>query len=526
MTTLLSLPAETLQEILEKLPSSSILSFCKTCKTALNFAERLLYHAISWRFSEPQAEHPIHAFLRAIFHRPELARHVKTAELLSGTGAWDWDDPLPNCPAPPDVRELWMECLGRQQVPLFMADRLEADILEGAPAALMALLLCALPALETLVTDYTMMQGSHLPGAIFEHNNQKLKLRNMAIRNNLDSRIIRPSEPPWIQTVFCVPSLEHLCTILPRVCEDEIIGANLPVLRSLKLVDHLSEPESISTLLSKTPKLESLTYFLVEDTDDLAADENYEQLHENEWAKFAEALSHVVASLRTLKISIDEAATSDYPPDTMDEEWMTGISRRRGRIPSLQHLVHLAKLEIPIYLLLGFSAEQRTPLSSILPPSIRKLYLRDDHVYDEDLVAATAEDVVSMISEYFVDRSSTGVTAPPLQELRIKLRGRGIMDRFDNKCIKAVAEPASTEYLRVLESLGRRAGAKVTIHQRKDTYVSTEGDVIDVVDELVLHDPHAGLDTEVGGTGEGGREAEGYRSRGRLKMARVFYSNT
>ncbi|KAK3354085.1 hypothetical protein B0T25DRAFT_545965 [Lasiosphaeria hispida] len=525
MTALLSLPTEILQDILKELPDSSILSFCRTCKAALDFAERLLYRAISWQFSEPHAEHPIHAFMRAISHRPALASHVKTAELLSGTDAWGWDDALPNCPAPPDVQEVWMECLGRQQIPLFMANRFEVETLEGAPAALMGLLLSALPALETLVTDYAMMQGSHLPGAIFEHNNLKLKLRNMAIRNNLDSRIIRPSEPPWVQAVFCVPSLEHLCTVLPRVSEDQITGANLPVLRSLKLVDHLTEPDAISTLLSKAPKLESLTYFLIEDTDDLAADADYERSHQNEWAAFVEALSHVAASFKTLKISIDEAATSDYPPDTMDGEWMMGISRRRGRIPSLRHLIHLAKLEIPIYLLLGFSAEHRTPLSSILPPSLRKLYLRDDHVYDDDLVGATSEDVVSMISSYLLDRSSTGVTVP-LQELRIKLRGRGITDRFDNACIKAVAELASAENLRVLESLGRRVGVKVTIHRRKNTYISTEQDVIDVVDELVLYDPHAALDGKIFGTGEGEREIEGYASRRRLKMARVFYSNT
>ncbi|KAK0752896.1 hypothetical protein B0T18DRAFT_395579 [Schizothecium vesticola] len=528
MTTLLSLPTEILQDILEELPGSSISSFCQTCKDALHLGERLLYRAISWRFSEPLgAAHPIHAFMRAISRRPALALHVRTAELLSGIDAWGWDDELPDCPAPLDVQELWMECLGRPQIPLFMTDRFEADILGGIPAALVGLLLSALPALETLVTDYTMMQGSHLPGVIFEHNNSKLKLKNMAIRNNLDSRIIKPSDPPWVQAVFCVPSLEHLCTVLPRVSEDQITGATLPSLRSLKLVDHLTEPEAISTLLSKAPKLESLTYFLIEDTDSLAADAHYEDSHQNEWAAFAEALSHVADSLKILKISIDEAATSDYPPDTMDEEWMMGISQRRGRIPSLQHLVHLAKLEIPTYLLLGFSAEHRTPLSTILPPSLRKLYLRDDHVYDDDLAGATPEDVVSMISSYFLDRSSTGVTGP-LQELRIKLRGRGITDRFDNAHIKAIAELASPQYLRVLERLGRKAGVKMTIHRTKTTYMLAEHDVVDGVDEWVLYDPHTALGAEISETGEleGGGETGDYPSRRRLKRARVFYSNT
>jgi len=87
-------------------------------------------------------------------------------------------------------------------------------------------------------------------------------------------------------------------------------------------------------------------------------------------------------SPKTLKISIDEAATSDYPPDTMDEEWMMGIPQRRGRILSLQNLIYLAKLEIPTSLLVGFSAEHCIPLkrhppaepAEAVPP--RRLRLR------------------------------------------------------------------------------------------------------------------------------------------------------
>jgi hypothetical protein len=527
MSTLLSLPAEILQDIIRELPASSIFSFCQTCKAALDFSEPLLYCTIRWQFygetdeddvSEPPLEHPIHSFMSAISRRPVLASHVKTAELLSGTDSWGWRDPLPNYPPPPDTRDLWLDCLGRRSLPRNMRPGFEAEVTDGVPATLMGLLLATLPALETLVTDYTMMQNSSLPGAIFESNT--LRLRKIIIRNNLDSRVIKPSETPWLQTVFCIPSLEHLSTILPRVEENQISGANLPVLRTLKLVDHQSEPDAISTLLSRAPKLESLTYFLVEDTDDLAADENYEQSHENEWAAFAKALTRVAGSLRTLKISIDEAATSDYPPDTMDEEWMMGVTKRRGRIPSLRQLTNLTKLEIPMYLLLGFSPE-RVQLKDVLPLSLRKLYFRDDHVYDDDLVDGTPEKLISALESYFFDRSLT--ETPPLQELRIKLRGRGMQDRFDRACIEAVVELGESPYLRTLEKLGRRSGVKVTVHQRKDTYISAEQDVIDEADELVLYDPRFDGSTEE----TDGREQEttGYPTRCRLNRARVFYSN-
>ncbi|KAK3347300.1 hypothetical protein B0T25DRAFT_461066 [Lasiosphaeria hispida] len=361
------------------------------------------------------------------------------------------------------------------------------------------------------------MQGSHLPGIVFE--NKTLNLRDITIRNNLDSRVIKPSNPPWIQTVFCLPSLEHLCTVLPRVSEDQITGAKLPSLRTLKLVDHLSEPAAISTLLSKAPKLESLTYFLVEDTDDLAADADYEQSHDNEWAAFATALTHVADSLKTLKISVDEAATSDYPPDTMDGEWMMDISRRRGRIPSLRQLQNLTKLEIPAYLLLGFCPE-RVQLNDVLPLSLQKLYLRDDHVYDDDLVDAAPEDLISALESYFFDRSSAGT--PPLQEVRIKLRSHGIEDRFDRACIEAV-ELGKSQYLETLVKIGRRSRIKVTVHRRKHTYLTVGQEVVDEVDELVLCDPQ--LDDSMEEMDEREKETTRYPTRHRLKRARVFYSN-
>jgi len=160
---------------------------------------------------------------------------------------------------------------------------------------------------------------------------------------------------------------------------------------------------------------------------------------------------------------------------------------------------------MPTYLLIRFSTKHIIPLSAILPLSLWKLYLHDDYVYDYDLVNATSEKVISMINCYFLNRSLAG--AAPLKELRIKLRVRGITDQFDSASIRAVIELGSIKYPRVLENLGKRAGVRMSVHQRKDTYISTEQDVIDVVDELVLYDPQAGADGEIGGTGE--RECDG-----------------
>jgi len=65
---------------------------------------------------------------------------------------------------------------------------------------------------------------------------------------------------------------------------------------------------------------------------------------------------------------------------------------------------------------------------------------------------------------------------------------------------------------------------KVTVHHRKETYISTEQEVIDVVEEVVILDPEA-LDYEAEQTDERVQETTGYLTSRRRKRARVFYSN-
>ena len=65
---------------------------------------------------------------------------------------------------------------------------------------------------------------------------------------------------------------------------------------------------------------------------------------------------------------------------------------------------------------------------------------------------------------------------------------------------------------------------KVTVHHRKETYISTEQEVIDVVEKVVILDPEA-LDYEAEQTDERVQETTGYLTSRRRKRARVFYSN-
>ena len=534
MAALLSVPPEILILILGRLGPSSLSSFGQTCKAAEAFVEPLLYRRIAWKFNgkkDPMPNHRIHSFFQAIRQRPARASYVKAATLLSGTGRWQSSQTaqlLSDYPPPPDVETLWVDVLrggvqGRD-LTRFEGGTFRSETIIGNPGALMAILLIVFPELETLVTDYTLIKQSDLPNEVM---GGLLKLKRATVRNNLDSRIIEPFERPELSALFSLPRLEHLSTVFQLVDDVSVAQANLPALLSLSLTDHLSDPSALGDLLTKTPKLERFSYFLVEDTDNLAEDKNYQSVHQDTWSAFATSLGSVAGTLRILKISMDEAGTSDYPPETMDEEWVLGVSSRRGAIGSLTHLQNLTKLEIPMHILFG-SHPHHTNLRDLLPPSLRKFYLRDDLIYDQDWHTYVPDVVVPALRSYLLGNGAPSNEVLPLQELRLKLRTVWLIEQFGRTDIEDGLEIGEEDPLEQLVRISRQAGVRCTIHFRvlDGTYISTKHECIDRIDELVLHDPNNGTATPDGGP-EGIAVGEvRYPMTRLLKRARCFESST
>lgn len=501
MADLIALPAELLLQILLSLPPSSLVSVCRSSKVLQHFAEPLLYKSIELDFCseydgrgipKPILEHhPIHSFFCGLYRRPALAGYVKTVELCSEVTPWMAS--VPNIPAPPSIKPLWIDALRVLSLPQGETATFVAEIDRGNAGVFIGLLLASLHSIEVLATDYTMLRKSDLPHIVFQSNlgarssrntpgshqgSRFPKLKEATIRNNVDSRIIKHNPNPHLSSIFCLQSLEHVTTILqgsddmPWEKPGVTSQGNLPNLRTLQLTNHLSSSWAIGTLLANAPRLERLDYFLVEDTDDLAQDEDYQATHTDEWQAFSAALLTVAESLKSLRITIDEAATSDYPPETMDAEWMEGISARRGPIGSLRGLGNLTKLEIPMYILFG-RYPHIVKLRDVLPPRLRKLHLRDDHIYDVDLDNCDSERVVELLRDYLLGHHHVDAAEKlPLEELRINLRG--LHSRFDAQA---------------LEIISQEAGIKCTMHLRQRSFMSTQGRCVDVVEELTIYDP-------------------------------------
>ncbi|KAK4104033.1 hypothetical protein N658DRAFT_420553, partial [Parathielavia hyrcaniae] len=107
-------------------------------------------------------------------------------------------------------------------------------------------------------------------------------------------------------------------------------------------------------MLAAAPRLETLEFFLVQDLEGLKADEGYVREHRDEWRAFAAALDPVRTTLKHLTVSVDWGFVDDIPPESMDAGWVDGVWQRRGDVGSLRHLACLKRLEVPVFVLLGW----------------------------------------------------------------------------------------------------------------------------------------------------------------------------
>ncbi|KAH6650764.1 hypothetical protein F5144DRAFT_589176 [Chaetomium tenue] len=300
-----------------------------------------------------------------------------------------------------------------------------------------------------------------------------LMLKKVVIRNDLNSGIrykLGSSGP----NLLCLPRLEHLSTVFSHVRGELIADANLPALRTLELTDHISNPSTTKELLAKTPKLERFSYFLVEDTDSLLEflrwGDDYgigDTAHEDEWSAFATNLGGVAATLRVLKIYVDFTPPA-YPENVEGSqeawEWVNHASDRRGAIGSLTHLHNLTKLEIPMHVLFAYRPHG-IRLRDILPPSLRKLYLRDDSAYSGDIYDAPPKLVIPALQSYLLESEPDGKVLS-LQELHFKLRTSDMASLFRKMDVQDGLQIDEQHPLRRLESVARQAGVRCMVRFR------------------------------------------------------------
>jgi hypothetical protein len=444
MANLLSIPAELLDEILSYLSLSSLLGVCGTCKRLQSHAEPFIYRSVRFRFAAryPKSGNrglrsadegrrgrgclPIHFFFRTICHRPELAAHVKVARFVVEDSSY-WHKLIP-LPPPPDMLPAWREGYREAQLSCGLE-----TVVQGHASTLTAVLLSKLHHLAELEVDYGLLleggacvvhvllrprMSSDTDTACTTSTSTSPfcypKLKRVLVTNDLDSGILRVENGSRTDQgigeemlgLLCLPTLEEadlvidgnpgripwefrhsLPTTTTRMSSST---GNLNLRRLGLLYCCFASPSTFDHILAVTPRLETLELFFAQDLECLRLDPGHQLACRDEWRAFATALRHHVRdSLKRLVISVDFTDIQDYPEEGWDFEWIRGIWQRRGDLGSLHDFPALERLEVPMFVLLGWLPDRwdqrwapdqgwAQGLADVLPRSLKELCLRED----------------------------------------------------------------------------------------------------------------------------------------------------
>lgn len=186
-----------------------------------------------------------------------------------------------------------------------------------------------------------------------------------------------------LETVIATNTFPHHIMVL------RMGSSILPNLRHLRL-NHTRQAniQDLSQILLCSPNLQNLEYHHVQELLGEAHTrydegiQNFEDLAAQDrptisWGEFTAALNPMTTTLTHLTIALDNAVwdqpNGEQTPD--DEIW-----QRKGRLGSLRGLTALKRLEVPIFVLLGWDPQSCLSLGETLPSGLQELCFRDDLV--------------------------------------------------------------------------------------------------------------------------------------------------
>jgi len=487
-------------------------------------------------------EHDIHHFFRLISEdQPEIKDHVESVELLTGVNEFLDHHNTPVCvPSSPNLSPWVKRDRQDSDQDKFRQEARKREIALGNIFHLSEILVRELPDIVIFTTDYSLLEQSDLPEIISKLRN----LQHLTVLNNLDSAIVCEGDTPStsadmseiflnpnlrsISTVFNLSNFDHPADRIENMTQHRI---SLPNLHTLSLIDSTSHPPFLHALLQKCHHLSKLTYFLAQELDSPpeTTDQNgqligpparYTRLRVSSWLALVTVLP---ATLQKLKISVDVSETTRTAPAALHPGWLV----RSGRITSLMRLSRLVKLEIPLYLLFGGGlGDIHNPvgaagvkLEEILPPTLKKIYLRDDYILETDLHRSVPAEILGKLRIYLLFKKDSG---NKLNELRLVLRGRGVNDKKEpkKKCLQQLAALRGVEGLRTFERIGREGDTRITVQFRLKSKLTKSGVCLDTVKQTVAFNPTRLALPEGYETG-----MMGYPERERVKQARAFFEN-
>ncbi|KAK4104032.1 hypothetical protein N658DRAFT_493527, partial [Parathielavia hyrcaniae] len=173
MPTLLTLPAKLIHRILACLSQPHLSQVCLSCKTLQPLAEWRVYESVEFLFDldvplhtadpEDHVGLPIQKFFRTIWHRPELAAHVKSARFVTQNA---FRCRVSSTPPPTDIRQAMVDAWAQTGLPPQGVDN---AIAKDDLSAVTAVVLSRLRRLARLEVGYILLQHSPHVARILLH---------------------------------------------------------------------------------------------------------------------------------------------------------------------------------------------------------------------------------------------------------------------------------------------------------------------------------------------------------------------
>ncbi|KAH8895207.1 hypothetical protein GQ53DRAFT_743966 [Thozetella sp. PMI_491] len=459
---LLDLPPEILDSVVEILPYVDLFSACMACKTMHAITERFLYSKFywSWTFNVPfqisaspsrtsATPPPIMRFLQSLLEKPHLADFVNDVRLegdsLSRISHY-FRGQLPTLPNPGFVlKALSLKATDKLDIPQPDRARWRAELIRGSVDAWVALLLSQIPKLKVLNLEENFIRDSYFIGMILRwalcgpvERGLFQGVADARFKLALDMRYRKTrGNTGDMLSLFYLPSVKHISVSIDnpfpsfswpsRRSPDpsKLLSLDLTMLREGHLGHILSTTKSLTRLKWSWFYGESLRDKFATDVinlDSIVAD-----------------LSHVQRTLENLTITAATRMSSgqlEYPPITV-----------QGSFAALTKFDALKRLEAPLPFLMGsMSPDGAQELCRSLPRNLEELCLTDD-LYLQEEYGWGGEHFWTAIRVWMENwKAST----PRFRKFHLLLR---MMDYDD----------WDPEERRVLRELGVRVGVQVEI---------------------------------------------------------------
>jgi hypothetical protein len=375
MPCLTTLPAELQEAIIQYLDPKAILCLAKTCNTLATTALPHLYHTIhlTWKASNKPPKQPrIASLLRSVVTHSKLAVAVKVLK-LDATGFTVRQQGRLSYPKKiSHVIEEDIKAAGRALSAVKMPNRKkwEDGIKENDLDAIVTLLVSQCSNLESLsMGAYFLNSNAFLP-AMLQHvvqmsGFQRLEHASLGVdmqEYQHDVGFLKINAES-VLPIFHLPKLRSAHVLLVNATSAIHSLPKSTTLTELRLQRSRVSGSMLSNLLSSIQKLVSFEY-----------DYRPKVGERIDCQAIMDGLKPFQATLKNLRICIQPFSTDTLVPFEFSvDEFVDGYIGS-----SLKDFTTLENLEVSLVVLLGRYVSTVAPLSSVLPPNLQVLTIRDD----------------------------------------------------------------------------------------------------------------------------------------------------